>query len=87
MIIPTSNITLFNLSVMRGIIDSELEKYIISRPGKFHCRLEPAQLSFYHNTYNEVLSLYTKKRLSQNSHQFCESPLISYIIKHQTQNQ
>ena len=46
MIIPTSNITLFNLSVMRGIIDPELEKYIISRPGKFHCKLETAQLSY-----------------------------------------
>ncbi len=41
-----SDSTVLNLSIMRGIIDDTLEKYISSGVGKFHCNFDSEQLDY-----------------------------------------
>lgn len=45
-LIYESDSTVLNLSIMRGVIDDKLEKYILSGVGKFHCNFDSEQLDY-----------------------------------------
>ena len=44
MIIPTSDITVYNISIMRGIIDDGLEKCLTMGLNRFHCTFDSEKL-------------------------------------------
>ena len=70
-IIPTSDISLLNLSVTRGTIDENLEKYIMSKGSKFYCCFNEEELSY-------IASLFEKAQNESSANPF--SDLVKKII-------
>lgn len=55
MIIPSSDMTMYNLSIKRGTIDAELDKHIINGTGKFHYTFNDEQLSYVNGLFERAL--------------------------------
>ena len=72
-LIPKSDFTVLNLSIMRGAIDDKLEKYIMSGVGKFRCTFDSEQIEYIttlfergeNETGTEPFSALIKKNIAE----------------------
>lgn len=79
-IIPKSDITLLNLSVTSGVIEENLEKYVMGSGSKFHCCFTDDELSYittlFEKAQNESGGNYFSDLIKKN---IAEEIIISLI--------
>lgn len=81
MIIPTSDITVYNISIMRGIIDEELEKCLANGGDKFHCTFDSEKLLSVAELFKKAQSESGNKRFSALMRKNIAEELIVSLIR------
>lgn len=80
-IIPRSNLKILNLSVMRGVIDSKLEKYVDSWPGIFLCTFEESWLAEIGELFERAWGESGKEPFSALIKKNCAETLLVSVIR------